>query len=94
MSKIATFGPKTDQNRHFFNNFENTQKSPLFWWRIAPNFRSPGGPKNRHFGVKSPRLEPLDIIFENKILVKGETQLPVYLFSAAVFLKKRFSRYS
>ena len=37
--KIATFGPKMDQNRHFFQNSENAPKSPLFKWCIAPNFR-------------------------------------------------------
>ena len=57
--KIATFRQFLSQNHHFFTPFQETQKSPLFWWRIAPNFCRQTTLEKPHFGDKSPLVDAL-----------------------------------
>ena len=57
--KIATFRQFLSQNHHFFTPFQETQKSPLFWWRIAPNFCHQTPLEKPHFGDKSPLVDAL-----------------------------------
>ena len=57
--KIATFRQFLSQNHHFFTPFQETQKSPLFWWRIAPKFCRQTTLEKPHFGDKSPLVDAL-----------------------------------